>query len=146
MGAGGGSGDVYLRHELEFPTEIDVKDLVKCCHKHMILSSEQQKAALEWRLLKDSENNGGKVSISKYGFFVDYDMSLDDVAFLLVAHFLNYDRIMAGEIRANLTGNPRRTVIVSSSLSWATCETTITNSSHSASPTHGILPTLSSVI
>lgn len=146
MGAGGGSGDVYQQHEVEFPTEMNAQHLVRYCLECMDFYSERQKATFEWRLLDDAKNNGGKISLSKYGILVDGDMSLDDIAGLLVANVLDFDQNMTVEKRSNLRSRPRRTVIVSSSLSWANCEMTIPNPSHSASPTHGILRTLSCVI
>ncbi|KAF3394401.1 5' exonuclease Apollo [Penicillium rolfsii] len=111
MGAGGGSGDVYQQHELEFPTEVTAQDLVECCLERMDTYSERQRAAFQWRLMDDARQNGGKLLLSKYGIFVDDDMSFDNIINLLVVNVLQFDRNMTVEKRANLTGNPRRTVI-----------------------------------
>jgi hypothetical protein len=146
MGTGGGSGDVYMRHELEFPPEEGVMDLVARCHERMIFYSEQQRANLEWRLRNDFENNGGRLPISKYGVFLEDYTTFDDLADLLVINLLKYDQNMAVENRANVSGNPRRTVIVSSSLSCTNRDMTITKTSDSDSRTHGIPHTLSCVI
>ncbi|OKP12533.1 5' exonuclease Apollo [Penicillium subrubescens] len=111
MGAGGGSGDVYQRHELDFIAGMNALHLVKYCLKRMNSHSQQQKLTFEWRMLRDLQNNGGKLSISKYGILLDSDMRFDHFADLLVANVLKYDQNMAVENRANVTGNPRRTVI-----------------------------------
>jgi hypothetical protein len=127
MGAGGGSGDVYQRHEIEFPAEMSVNTLVEHCHERMDFHSEEQKAALEWRLLDDFNNNGGKISLSKYGIFVDSDTLFQEIVDLLVINVLRFDQNMAIENRANIRATPCQPVIVSGSISWANYEMTITD-------------------
>lgn len=127
MGAGGGSGDVYQRHEIEFPAEMSVNTLVEHCHERMDFHSDEQKAALEWRLLDDFNNNGGKISLSKYGIFVDSDTLFQEIVDLLVINVLRFDQNMAIENRANIRATPCQPVIVSGSISWANYEMTITD-------------------
>lgn len=114
MGAGGGSGDVYQRHELDFLPGMNARHLLQYCLKRMKFHTRQERIIFEWRLICDMENNGGKLSISKYGILLDSDMPLDQFADLLVLNVLKYNQNMAVEKRANLTGKPRQTVIVSS--------------------------------
>lgn len=113
MGAGGGSGDVYMRQELEFPPKMKAKDLVQQCHDCMLFSSEELQTELACRLLNDFETYGGRLSLSKYGISVDENISLHELACLLVHHVLQYNRDMAAEDEAKVVGMPRSKVIVS---------------------------------